>query len=328
MKMTTMIAAMLASIALVAATPKEMLDAGDYASFVKYANLSKDKDGKLVTLANAPAIYDAYLASTNYSCAGFIAGIAYNLGDKSMLADLFNTKIPATFDDIEKLPSQWTLKILDPAKFSIEYTSSAGVVKKAPLCLNEIEPDLMLAFFKRMKAAGSVNSASGAFWNTVSKYGLNKHITPEWQEFLASFTPTEVQSFKCCNSYTYAIAYFRRLDFMAQDSTESNVSRYWSPETWKRLVKINDSLTTINSPKFYYEGIEIAKDNSKSVAIRVACAKAIDRNAKTKEASASIYGYVVKNGTWGEAASLALYLNDNDKILDVYKKIGTDASAE
>lgn len=331
MKMTTMIAAVLASTALVAATPKEMLDAGDYASFVKYTNLSKD--AKLVTLANASPIYDAALAATNYAKAGCVAAIAYSLGDKSLLADLFNSKIPATVDDLEKLPSQWSFNLVDDPRFSVEYTNGKGETKKSPLCLNEIEPDLMLAFFKRMKAAGSFNSASGAFWESVSdvkgtKGGLNKHMTAEWQEFLASFTPAEVQSFKYFGSYTCAMGYFRRLDFMSQDPSEPNVSRYWSPETWKRLVKIIGGLTTINSSKFYYEGLEIAKDNSKSVATRIKAASILDKRAKTKEASESIYSYVVENGTFGEATSLALYLKDNDKILDVYKKIGTDATAE
>ena len=336
MKMTTMIAAMLASTALMAASTKEMLDAGDYAGFARHATLTMDKDGKLVTLANAPEIYDVYLAATNYASAGYIAGIAYNLGDKSMLADLLNTKIPATFDDSEKLPSQWMFKTLGLlAKFSVEYTNPAGVVERQALCLNQIEPSLMLAFYKRMKAAGSVNSASGAFCASIAsletsgkKGGLSKHITPEWQEFLDSFTPEEVQSFKHYVSYSMALNYFRRLDLMAKDPDEPKVSRYWSPETWKRLVKNYGSLKTINSPKFYYEGLKIAKDNSKNVATRIACAIFIDKKAKTKEASASIYGYVVENGTWSEAASLALYLNDSDKILDVYKKIGTDATAD
>jgi len=333
MKMTTMMAAVLASTALVAATPKEYLDAGDYANFVLTANLSKDAK-TFVTLENARPVFEASLAITNYQKAAYAAGVAYELGDKSLFTELFSERIPTTIEDsFSKIPSEWTMATLNKEKFSVKWTNPAGVEKLLELSLNELEPDLMLAFFKRMKAAGNYNIASLAFWTAVDdakgiKGGLNKHINAEWQEFFASFTTSELHGMKYPNSYTTLLSYFRRLDYMAHDASEPNFTKAWSPEAWKRAVVTNGNIISTATDKYYNDALTITMNNSIKVSSRIRAAAILDKRVRTKEASSSIFGYVLENGTWVEKADLAFYLNDADKIIDAFKTVGTDATPE
>lgn len=84
----------------------------------------------------------------------------------------------------------------------------------------------------------------------------------------------------------------------------------------------------MSASKFTQASCEITIKNATTAKSRVNAAKILDKLAKNKNASASVFPFVLKNGTFSEASNLAFYLKDNDKIIDAYKKIGTTATAD
>lgn len=203
MKMTTMIAAALASSTLVAATPKEMLDNGDYYSFAKAVSY-KAEIADLVTTSNAKAIYDVAMASNICAKANVVAALAYAKGDKTLLYSYLDTILSKT-EYLDSKPTYgldiWCLVYAKSTGSVLKSVNAKGKEVSERLSLTVLEPEKTLAFCKAAKAAGRFDTAAIAFWQVVtslhsSNTGFDSHMTDEWKEFLNSFTAEDISRFE------------------------------------------------------------------------------------------------------------------------------------
>ena len=336
MKKTILSFAALGALLASAATFEENLAAKDYAAAA--AQLSWNTNiTKLVTTAElANTLYEA--AGTNMPVAQLAANIALARGDKSAMEKYLN-----------RLESEqpkcgvgnfgldiWSPSILDYLKTGygwFKYTNNAGQECFQKKTLNDVQPEMMLKFYKRMAAAGKYDIASLAFWNTSGSIANGKHnelasfVDAEWQKFIAdTFTPEVVEKFVYNGSLLSAVNYFARLDRMNDDTSYTISRKYCTPAVLKKIAEGVVAYTSILCSVKLEEFHKFNVAGSKSPNARIFSAKWLDQKARNKEASNNLFPWIVKNGTWSDAVDLALYIGDKDKIIDIFKNIGLTAT--
>lgn len=340
MKKTILSFAAIGALFASAATFEENLAAKDYAAAVAQLNWSTNIT-KLVTTAElANTLYE--VAGTNLGKAKLVAHIALARGDNSVMQKYLDrldgegvTK-NSRIDDVIGIYGQAAIDFQKTGTGWFKYTDAKGQEAFARKSLNDIQPEMMLKFYKRMAAAGKYDVASLAFWNTygTSANGKPTELAPfvdaEWKQFLdETFTPEMVEKLVSASSIYYALFYFSRCDYMNGDAAKTISSKYCTPAALKTLAerviyKYNTNPVNTKQEDFQKALTMYASD----AAGRILGAKWLDRKYKTKNTSNEVFAWVVANGTWKEAADFALYIGDNDKVIDTFKKIGLDATPE
>ena len=324
-----------------AATFKENLAAKDYAAAAAQLNWNMcwDKTAtKLITTVElANTLYEA--TGTNRDGANLAAHIALSLGDKSVMQKYLDSYDGEGVDTsninhvgIVVCGQAW-LDYLKTGTGWFKYTDSEGKEAFQVKSLNDVQPEMMLKFYKRMAAAGKYDIASLAFFNVCGSQanGNSRNLAPfvgaDWQKFITdTFTIEVVENLTDNVAMHLAINYFARLDVMNSDASFTISSKYCTPTVLKKIAEGNTSFQMISCSVKQEEFQKLNVAGSKSPNVRVYAAKWLDKKAGNKEASRNLFSWIVQNGTWNDVADFALYIGDKDKIINTFKNIGLTAT--
>ena len=333
MKKTILSFAAIGALFASAATFEENLAAKDYAAAAAQLNWNTNITKFVTTAELANTLYEA--AGTNLYAARFAAHIALARGDASVMQKYLDRLVGDGQTDLD--PYLWGQTQLDPLKTGtswFKYTNDKGQEAFATKSLNDIQPKMMLKFYKRMAAAGKYETAAFAFWSTVGSLANGKpnelapFVDAEWKLFLdETFTPEVVEKFVYAGAIYNALAYFKRCDNMTSDTAETISRKYCTPVALKTLAERTNLKFTYIPVNTKQEDFQKALTmHAKDVVSRINAAKWLDRKHNSKTASNEVFSWVVANAEWGEAADFALYIGDNDKIIDAFKNIGLTAT--
>jgi len=283
----------------------------------KKVNLMKKETWQgIVTEANIQEVYDAVKATNLWRNADRVAAIGLTFGNQDLYLD-YAANIPSTWNGRKTNFDVWN---------AYRASEKSGTLQMQ-------YPDLGLAMGKKWIERGDYNNASIIFfWVPVSKGTWTPMFTAETRAYIAEkFTPEVVLSLEYVNSYMNALTYFAMVDALElNDPSEPTMNRYWSDEKVK-YVASNYPANGFSLPKCKTRAEDFAKAFTKFApgsVTRIRAAAFLDKRTKTKAASTEIWPYVFENGAWSSKVDLAFYLGDTDKIIDLFKTIGTGATPE
>lgn len=337
----------------IGATLEENINAGDYAATVGQLSFSTNTLNYVKTAAQAAACYDAAVAATNYGAAHCAAHVALWYGDKATFERFLDlcaspaaeaAKAASSKGKGLSLLSAWGQSSFDPmatGRGKLKVLNIKGQEYFVSQSLNQLYPDMMLAWYKKLAAAGNWDLVSYAAWQanfTVDSAGrtatdkLAKWINADWKELLDSFTPERVEKLRYATSIAAVLHYALTKDYEAGDTERTEANRLMTPAVMKQYARqyLNGSyqLPLIEAKREAYAEtmIQFCDDMMQ----KIYYAKRLDIWRKTKSNSKQLFPTVLASNDvkWNDKAAYALWIGDKDIILDTFLTIGTDASAE
>ncbi len=335
----------------IGATLEESINAGDYAATVGKLSFSTNTLNYVKTAAQAAACYDAAVAATNYGAAQCAAHVALWYGDKATFErflDLIATP-EAEAALIAKHPKQrsW-INIYGQHCFDAKMTGhgyiktadSKGNVIPRVQSLNQLYPDMMLAWYKKLAAAGDLNqlaliaNRANFYVDADGRLYNNKFATwldADWKALLDSFTPERIATLRSANAIAEILYYAYVKDIEAGDTERTETARLMTSAVMKQYARQYEK--SAQRMPFVRQTIkeygETMLQLCDVISEKMYFAQLLDSKYRTNAYCKQLFPTVLASKViWNNKAQFALKTGDKDIILDTFLTIGIDADAK